>query len=358
MKKIVRILVLLFCLLSCTSIQTVVTLDVGATLDLTANSSIGLTVEAKRSIKIEEYDVVVNSDGDFPLNGKLVVPEGRGKVPVAILIHGSGLSDFNETIYANTPFKDLAFGLAKHGIATLRYDKRYFRNPEDCDMSKIGAREETLDDVNAAIELVKDDSRFSSVFIIGHSQGGSFAPTIAAENDEVDGIIALAGTLRPIYELIYDQSMAQINSIDLSQFDDNTKVVLNSQINMINRDISIFRTSLENTSDATFLFGVPASYWKSLDKYWGDKFLKDVNVPMLVCQGGKDFQVYPDIDFPLWKEALKDKSDVEFKLYPELNHLFTKAGPDNTVSDYMVKGEVSEEVISDIATFIKKVSTK
>ena len=73
--------------------------------------------------KMQERDITVGAD-DFKLPGTLTLPVGKKKAPVVILVHGSGPQDRDETVGPNKPFRDLAWGLAERGIATVRYDKR------------------------------------------------------------------------------------------------------------------------------------------------------------------------------------------------------------------------------------------
>ena len=71
--------------------------------------------------------IVLGRDSEYPLNGLLTLPDDLSKpVPAVVLVHGSGPSDMNERVMKLTPFRDLAEGLAKHGIASVRYDKRTF----------------------------------------------------------------------------------------------------------------------------------------------------------------------------------------------------------------------------------------
>ena len=71
--------------------------------------------------------IVVGKNTAYPLNGLLTLPEKTVKpVPAVVFVHGSGSSNMDEKIGRVTPFKDLAEGLARHGIASVRYDKRSF----------------------------------------------------------------------------------------------------------------------------------------------------------------------------------------------------------------------------------------
>jgi len=74
---------------------------------------------------------------------------------------------------------------------------------------------------------------------------------------------------------------------------------------------------------------------------------------MLILQGERDYQV-PVNNYDSWKDGLKDKSNVEYKLYPKLNHLFMEGVGKSTPDEYDKPGHVSIDIIDDIAKWIKK----
>lgn len=76
-------------------------------------------------------------------------------------------------------------------------------------------------------------------------------------------------------------------------------------------------------------------------------------MPMLILQGEADFQIYADVDYPLWQEKLADRDNVVFHLYPGLNHLMMPTQNKRDVSEYQVKSNVDQQVIDDIAAFVK-----
>ena len=65
------------------------------------------------------------------VDGLLTLPKQVEKPPIVILIQGSGQSDMHESVGAlpNRPFAELAHGLAERGIATLRFNKRFYQYP-------------------------------------------------------------------------------------------------------------------------------------------------------------------------------------------------------------------------------------
>ena len=72
-------------------------------------------------------NIIVGEGSKYPLKGILTLPENlKAPVPAVVFVHGSGASNRDEKIGKVTPFKDLAEGLAKYGIASIRYDKRSF----------------------------------------------------------------------------------------------------------------------------------------------------------------------------------------------------------------------------------------
>jgi hypothetical protein len=72
--------------------------------------------------RFDEHEITLGS-GPLAVNGTLTLPHGSGPRPGVVLLAGSGPFDRDETIGRNTPFKDLAWGLASYGVAVLRFDK-------------------------------------------------------------------------------------------------------------------------------------------------------------------------------------------------------------------------------------------
>ena len=295
-----------------------------------------------------EVQIPVQIHGeDATLEGCLWMPEQiKEKPKLVILVHGSGQSDMNETIgdAGNTPFRDIAEGLAKKGIATLRYNKRYFQYADKAD-DYVTIQDEVLDDVTYAIQFVEALDCCSDIYIAGHSMGGMLAPVIAKENEEVKGIILLAGTPRTLQDIIYDQNVEALDqnrSLSGAQRENQLKLVKYA-VDQINK--------LTGQETEKYL-GVPACYWYSLNQLHHDQVAKELNIPMLIMQGSADFQVYPDKDFKQWKSLLGDRKNVSFHLYEGLNHLFMKTNGKRDVSEYNVKGNVASEVIQDMADWV------
>lgn len=294
--------------------------------------------------------------GEYQLPGMLTLPKGVQKPPVVILIQGSGSSDMNESLGTapNRPFEDIAHGLAAQGVASLRYNKRTYQYPT-VNPKTVTIQYEMLDDAAAAVKLLSSDSRVDAnhIYLLGHSLGGMMAPEIAAENPQIKGFVSLAGSLRTLQDLSLDQNKAAI-AAEASL----TEQQKNAMLGQVEAELA--KTKTLDDGGTGYIMNVPTNYWKSLNAIHSADIIKKLNVPMLILQGGADFQVYPDKDYPLWQTALSGRSNVTFKLYDGLSHLFmpnqisVNGAPD--VSVYNVPGHVDYHVITDIATWVKTCS--
>ena len=76
--------------------------------------------------------------------------------------------------------------------------------------------------------------------------------------------------------------------------------------------------------DKKFAGGLSLYYFQEMGRKTAADYLLETDKPVLIMQGGKDFQVLPEEDFEGFKEILKDKENVSYKLYEDLNHVFVK----------------------------------
>jgi len=73
---------------------------------------------------------------------------------------------------------------------------------------------------------------------------------------------------------------------------------------------------------------------------------KDISDSMVIVVEGANHY--------LWQNALGQKSNATLKLYPRLVRLFIAGEGPSTPQEYLVEGHVSDEVIQDIARWIRK----
>lgn len=299
----------------------------------------------------QEKEVVVGS-GEWALPGTLTLPEGNGPYPAVVLVHGSGPNDRDETIGPNKPFRDLAWGLASRNIAVLRYEKRTKAHSQKFASRKVKltVKEETIDDAVAAVRMLLQTEGIDGekIFVIGHSLGGMLIPRIGALDSEIAGFIVLAGTTRPLEDVILEQ-MNYIFSVDggISEDEKNKLDKIKKQVEKVK---NLKETDVSSRTD--YFLGAPAEYWLDLRGYNPPQAARDLKQPMLILQGGRDYQVTEE-DFKGWKKSLSSRNDVEFRFYPNLNHLFIEGKGKITPAEYQVTSHVAEIVINDIAKWIK-----
>ena len=306
-----------------------------------------------------EEKIIVGKDTKYPLNGLLTLPEdATGPVPVVVFVNGSGASNMDEKVGKLTPFKDLAQGLARHGIASVRYDKRSFAHGFKMLRDKsleVTVKTETIDDAILATDLLKKDPRIDPerVFIIGHSMGGMLAPRIDAEGGNYAGLIIMAGSPRKLEEIILDQNEAALRS---------TKGFVNWIVKkQVAKFASMFDVMYE-LSDAEAKKkkmggGTTLYYFKEMGEHSAPSYLSVCEKPILIMQGEKDFQSTAEKDFAAYKQLLAGRSNITFRLYENLSHAFVPSVYGDIMKakqEYNVEQHIGENVTVDIANWVKQ----
>jgi hypothetical protein len=286
--------------------------------------------------------------GFCTLPATLTMPAGQGPFPAVVLVHGSGPNDRDESIGPNKPFNDLAWGLAAQGIAVLRYEKRTKQCAAEVilAMDTLTLNEETVDDAVAAAAYLRtvDGIAPNRVFILGHSLGGMAAPRIGAQDSQLAGLILLAASARPLTVLMLEQT-EYLASLDGKVDDAEAKALaeLREQVGKV---------EALNFAPGETILGAAKAYWADILAYDPVATARSLNIPMLILQGERDYQVTME-DFAAWKAGLAGRTDVQFKSYPSLNHLFIAGSGQPNPDEYYVPGNVDQVVVEDIAPWVK-----
>jgi dienelactone hydrolase len=280
-------------------------------------------------------DVTFKSSDGTVLAGTLTIPDKpHGNVPAVVLVHGSGPLDRDERIGPNPIFLQLSNALSNHGYVVLRYDKR--GTGKSGGNAKTFTRNQLLADARAAIAYVagRPEVNAKKTFVVGHSEGGELAPSLAAGGASLRGIVLMAPPAVPLDQILRQQATRGLTG-------DAAKQALSKE------DHAIFaiRTGLSTEAGAAWLrssFGIDPA-----------RVIQHVPCPILILQGGKDFQVLLK-DLPRLLNAAKSAHrDVAVRVFPNDDHLFitVPANRQATIAEYMVPHHIDPAMISALLTW-------
>ncbi len=287
--------------------------------------------------------------GEWALPGTLALPVGDGPFPAVVLVHGSGPHDRDETIGPNRPFRDLAWGLASQGVAVLRYEKRTKQyGAKLAKVKDLTVKEEVLDDALAAAALLRKTKGIDPkrVFVLGHSLGAMAAPRIGELDPDLAGLILMAGPSRSMGDVLIEQ-LDYVLSLDPSPEQKAAVEKIKAKAAKLKDPKLSADTPAEELP-----FGVAAAYWLSLRDLRSVETAAKIKQPLLILQGGRDYQSTME-DFNGWKKALADRKGTTLKSYPKLNHLFAEGEGKAKPAEYDKEGHVAKEVVDDIAAWVK-----
>lgn len=278
--------------------------------------------------KTEEVAFKNVADG-ATLVGILSYPVGykKGKTPVVLMVTGSGQENRDEEIFDHKPFLVIADYLARHGVATLRYDDRGFGKSTGGDVEHAT----TLDfmrDAASGVDFLRTSKQFGKVGILGHSEGGSIAFMLGAKG-KVDFVISMAGI-----GVKGDTALtAQANKI----------LELTGQSMRFSTHQYRMNAIIERSPWLNFFIDYDPS---------GD--ISKTLCPVMAINGSRDVQVIPSLNLMGIKAHLKPNSKNIIKEYPSLNHLFQHCKTGNVLEYRMIEETISPEVLEDIVRFIKQ----
>ena len=278
--------------------------------------------------KTEEV-TFTNATDKATLVGTLSYPTDykKGKTPVVLMVTGSGQENRDEEVFGHKPFLVIADYLARHGVASLRYDDRGFGKSIGGDV-KHATTADFARDAASGIEFLRTLKCFSKVGVLGHSEGGSIAFMLGAKG-KVDFVISMAG------------------------IGVRGDTALTAQANRL------LELSGQPMRLSTLQYHVNAYMKKSP---WLNFFMDydpsgDITktlCPVMAINGERDVQVISSLNLIGIKGHLTENPKNFVKEYPALNHLFQHCTTGN-VSEYrMIEETISPEVLEDIVRFIKQ----
>jgi len=291
------------------------------------------------------------------IRGALVVPSASDKVPIVLIVAGSGPTDRNgnSTLLPgkNNSYKMLAESLAGGGIASLRYDKRGL----GASAKAAGAGESSLrfdtyvDDAVSWVTQLRADKRFSRVIVVGHSEG-SLIGMLAARKAKADGFVSIAGVAHRASEVLRDQLRPQIGALP-ALWDGNETILASLERGVA---VEVLPPAIQAVPAIAQLYRPTVQpYLMSWFKFVPSAEIAALTVPVMILQGTTDIQVSVDE-----AKALKAaRPDAELIIVDGMNHVMKHAPPDRTqnVATYSnPELPIVPDVPNAIVAFVRRVA--
>ncbi|KIQ56805.1 MULTISPECIES: alpha/beta hydrolase [Pseudomonas] len=287
--------------------------------------------------------------GNGELFGSLLLPKSDTPVPVVLIISGSGPTDRdgnNPEGGRNDSLKRLAWLLARHDIASVRYDKRgvaasLAATPDERNLSV----EAYVADAVAWSRKLAADPRMGPVILLGHSEGALIA-SLAAPQANAAGVISLSGSARPIDQLLRQQLASRLPAP------------------LMLRSNELLDSLKAGRPDANVPPALQVIFRPSVQPYLISLFRQDpaqafaaLKVPALIIQGSHDIQVSVD-DARQLKAA---KPDAELALVEGMNHVLRIVPKDvkQQLASYKDPNRpLAAELGTRIPAFIRSIATR
>jgi pimeloyl-ACP methyl ester carboxylesterase len=286
---------------------------------------------------VQEVDL---RNGDIELPGSLSYPEGLGGVPLAIFVHGSGNIDRNGnqagTFVQSHYIKTLSDSLNANGIAFFRYDKR---TAVQQNLANLGAITlyDFADDVKAVLQHFKNDDRFTSIVLLGHSQCALVG--LLSIDASVSKYISIAGAGETIDKTLVGQIAEQSPELSLVCQGHIDELMEKDTIVSVNPMLM----QLFAPRNQKFL-----KSWMQIDPV---KIIKSIEIPILILNGDADLQVKV-ADAEMLKAA---QPNARLKVISKMNHVLKEV---NSMAEnqkaYMDENvPLSHDLVAEITQFIK-----
>lgn len=287
------------------------------------------------------------------------------------MVTGSGQQNRDEELMGHKPFLVIADYLARHGIATLRYDDRGVGKSTG-NMAMITLQSNMLD-AEAGIDYLKSTKKFGKIGVLGHSEGGIISYMLAAKG-KADFVVSLAGPVLPgdSVLLMQNRDLLTVSGLDKDNVEKYAtalsrvfKYRMSGQkmrfgdkpetyVPMLTMDIALLPELRKNLIEAVKMVDSP--WLVSYLKYDPATDFRKINSPVMLIIGDNDKQVNATANIQaagnILPKAVKAKSLL--KTYPTLNHLFQPSETGSPGEYAKIETTISEEVLDDITSWIIK----
>jgi fermentation-respiration switch protein FrsA (DUF1100 family) len=315
----------------------------------------------------EEEMTYANKAAGNTLAGTLTIPPGKGPFPAVLLISGSGPNDRDESALGHKPFLVLSDYLTRKGIVVLRADKRGIGKSTG-DLAKATYADFAAD-AEAGVQYLKTRAEVDPhrIGLIGHSEGGTIAPMVAAGDPGVRFIVLMAGPGVRGDQLVVEQKRLIEEASGVTKEQAAQDAVRQRELFALvenEKDGSVLDKELraklagqipEAQVDAA-IQDLTSPWFRYLLTYDPATALRKVACPVLVLNGEKDLQVPPAQNLPAIRKALENGGNKHFEVdeLPGLNHLFQTAKTGAPAEYAEIEETMSPVALDKIASWILK----
>jgi pimeloyl-ACP methyl ester carboxylesterase len=303
-----------------------------------------LLAQSQADTSIKAYNAVLKTPtGD--IHGSIVLPVTNERVPVVIIIPGSGNTDRDgnsllSDVRTNS-YKILALHLAQNGIATLRFDKRGVGKSQTGSMQTSSpALDDYITDVMAWIAYLKQVDEFSDLIVLGHGEGALIG-MIAARRAKARCFISLEGVGKPVDQIYRDVLK-------------NQPPELVKQANVIIDSLRAGYRVKSVNPELAGLFGPQVQpYLMSSMRYNPATEIAALKMPVLIIHGKNDKQIPPE-HASLLTIA---KPNAKLVLINKMNYVLKDAGDDpKEAYKTFTNPEIpcNQEMLDAVVSFIKQ----
>lgn len=276
----------------------------------------------------------------------------EGATLSVLLISGSGQvdRDSNHKSMKTEVMKHMADALHDQGMTSFRYDKRGAGESEGEYFS--ASCEDNLADASAAFDSLKAASPGAKHIVIGHSDGAILATRLAAQRQDIDGIVLLAGPA---------QSGETIMKWQLNHVISSLKGVGKWLLKILPIDPHKQHQKLLNRLAKTDDKIIKVWGFKKLNAAWLRQFAAYnpiVDFPKIVCPvlaitGTKDIQV-PVHDLEIMKHHIT--APFEQHALPDLTHMLRRDPDEPTLQHYkdLIKLPLDAEMVGIIVAWVSR----
>lgn len=301
--------------------------------------------------RYREFSLPIRHD-TIVLPAVLTLPADCKRCPLVVLLPDLGPQDKDHSIGPTKMFRDLAVGLAAHGIATYRFDKRTLRyGPElMADLRLLTLETEMLEDVQVAIRQLAQVAEIDTnrLHLVGLGMGGMAAGRIARFSPlPVQSITAVGSSPRPLPDQLFDQFLPLLAEKSGAADWQPAAKVFAAQVALAKSS----RLSNDTPADSLPL-QLPGPYWKYLQQ---NDLVNDFwysTTPLWLVRGELDYQSQAP-DLAAWEGRLIGRGNFRTETLPGLNHLLMPVTSETPLlAHYQQPGHVNSEFIKRLAASI------